>query len=404
MEGRLRIAVVNRFAPPDEAITGKAALALARSLQAALPAAEVRLYATTAAYGAAAPGSAGADIPIHRVPGSEGTGGLARLKASLLDGRRLARAAGGWADIVVSLTDPPLLSLWLGAARLRRRFRWAEWAMDLYPEAFAAAGLAHADGPALKALRLLQRFCRPDLWLALGAQQRDAIRAWRRAPATPAWLLPCGIVPAPGPLGPPPAWKAAAGGRVVLAYAGNVGEAHGAEALARLVAMADPERFAFVLALYGAHAAPLRARLAGLPHVTLAQRLGHDELRHADVHIASLRPEWSHVCVPSKAVTSLCLGRPVLFMGAPESDIWHLAHGAGWCVAARPGGDADPEGLARALAEIADPGTLARRTATAHLRAEALRRLETDSLARLVAWCAAAEPAPAAGRLREAAA
>jgi hypothetical protein len=168
--------------------------------------------------------------------------------------------------------------------------------------------------------------------------------------------------------------------------------------------MADPARFALVLALYGSGAEAVRARLQDAPHVTWAERLGHDELLHADVHLASLRPEWSHVCVPSKAVSSICLGRPVLFVGAPESDVWHLTHRAGWCVTALPGGDADPDELARALAEIAEPELLARRTATARLRGDALRRLKAGTLEQLASWCAGAAPLPAGGTFREEAA
>jgi hypothetical protein len=404
MAGPLRIAVVNRFAPPDAAITGRAAQELAQALQAALPAAEVRLYATTATYdGSETAPAPESTVPIHRVPGSEGRAGLARLKASLQDGRRLAGAATRWANVVISLTDPPLLSFWLGAARLRRTFRWAEWTMDLYPEAFAAAGLVRDGHPLLQAIRRVLAVRRPDLYVALGAQQREAVLAWRRA-KEPAYLLPCGIVPLGEARSPVPAWKAAAGGRTVLAYAGNVGEAHCVEGLIRLARMADPARFALVLALYGSGAEAVRARLQDAPHVTWAERLGHDELLHADVHLASLRPEWSHVCVPSKAVSSICLGRPVLFVGAPESDVWHLTHRAGWCVTALPGGDADPDELARALAEIAEPELLARRTATARLRGDALRRLKAGTLEQLASWCAGAAPLPAGGTFREEAA
>lgn len=409
MDRGLRIAVVNRFAPPDAAVTGRAALGLAQALRAALPRAVVRLYATTATYdapAAPAPGTTAlaSGVEIHRVAGREGDGrGLARLVAGLRDGQRLARVAAAWADVVISLTDPPLLAVWLAAARLRRPFRWAEWTMDLYPEAFAAAGLVRAQSPLLRALRRVLAAGRPDLYLALGAQQREAVLARRAAGATPAFLLPCGVVPAGTAPGPVPAWKRAAGGRAVLAYAGNLGAAHGGAGLVRLVRLADPARFAFVLALHGSGADAVRARLADAPHVAFVPRLEHAELLHADVHIASLRPEWSHVCVPSKAVSSLCLGRPVLFMGGPESDIWHLVHRAGWCVPALPGGDADAAALARALDEIADPELLARRTATARLRGEALRRLEQGTVRELVRWCAAVA-APAAGRLGEAAA
>jgi hypothetical protein len=406
MSRALHIAVVNRFAPPDAAVTGRAAMELAQALQAALPQAAVRLYATTATYNEAAPPAppVGPAVPIHRVPAAPGGAGrgTARLQAALGDGWRLAQAVTDWADVVISLTNPPLLNIWLGAARLRRRFHWVEWTMDLYPEAFAGAGLVMGRNPLYRALSGLQRLARPDLRLALGAQQREALRAWRGARA-PIHLLPCGIVPAGEAKDPVPAWKEAAGTRTVLAYAGHVGEEYCIEGLIRLVRMADPVRFAFVLALHGSGAAAARAALADAPHVLWVAHLRYEELLHADVHLASLRPEWSHVCVPPEAVSSLCLSRPVLFMGAPESDVWHLTHRAGWCVPALPGGDASSLELERALLEMLDEEILARRTTTARLRGDALRRLQAGTLEQLAAWCAAtAEGIPVESALQEA--
>ena len=69
--GRYRIAIVNRFAPPDDAPTATAAAELAQDLAAALPHATITLYATNARYNAhprhdsGAPGNPG--LPTQRV-------------------------------------------------------------------------------------------------------------------------------------------------------------------------------------------------------------------------------------------------------------------------------------------------------------------------------------------------
>jgi hypothetical protein len=389
-----KIAIINRFAPPDPAITGASALELAEVLQEALPQAVVRLFATTSNYGSgvARSTSPGTRVDIHRLKGARGKQGIARLYASLLDGWRLANAATRWADIVISLTDPPLLASWLGGARLLRRFRWAEWTMDMFPEAFAAAGMANARGLLVRGLRQQLSLSRPDLYLALGSRQRDAVLAWRKA-NEPSLVLPCGIVPPMAPETPAPPWKANEQ-RVILAYAGNIGEAHCAAALVRLVRLADPNRFAFVMALYGNQADYVKAALAETPHVTWTDRLNHTELVHADVHLASLRPEWSHVCVPSKAVSSICLGRPVLFIGARSSDTWDLTDGAGWCVPVVGKDDAEPETLQRVLLEVGDPAILAGRKRAATVRGDELRRLQRDAFQQLIGWC---HEAPARG-------
>lgn len=385
-----RIAVINRFAPPDRAVTGLAALELAELLQDALPGAQVRLFATTAVYGGK-PGSFDKlAVGIERLPAASiGSGNAARLAESLVDGFRLARSATRWADLVISLTDPPLLALWLGILRRLRRkpVRWAEWTMDLYPEAFPAAGLIRPDHPVMQALTRLTALLPPDLYVALGEGQRRAILATRCADR-PSLVLPCGIVPKRRALETAPAWRAGER-RVVLAYAGNVGEAHCAEALARLVRLGDPAHHAFVLSLYGSKAAAVRRELQELPNVTFVNGLSQEDLQHADVHVAALLPAWSHVCVPSKAVSSVCMERPILFLGEQDSDTWNLAAAAGWCVRVNGRGEADELGLQRALREMRSPSLLRERTAAAANLGDRLRRQKMNAIDALATWCAA---------------
>ena len=105
-------------------------------------------------------------------------------------------------------------------------------------------------------------------------------------------------------------------------------------------------------------------------------------LRSADVHLASLKPEWTGTMVPSKLQGIFAAGRPVVFLGDKRSSIgrWVAESGAGWVVA--PG---DVAGLRACLAEARDPGERARRGGAA--RAYALeqfnRRINTDKLAGL---------------------
>src|SRR5207237_1217133 len=89
----------------------------------------------------------------------------------------------------------------------------------------------------------------------------------------------------------------------------------------------------FVFAVRGNRADELR--LAVRPddeNVSFAEFIPEAELeRHlaaADVHLASLRPDWTGVVVPSKFFGSLAAGRPVLFAGSPESAVacWVREH------------------------------------------------------------------------------
>src|SRR5262245_52809461 len=106
----IRVAVVNRFCPPDPAITGQSAYELAEHIAATIPNAEVSVYATEAQYAGGRVETRGHCIQVHRIRSLYyGSRKMLRLVSSLFDGIRLARDATRHADIVISLTDPPLL-------------------------------------------------------------------------------------------------------------------------------------------------------------------------------------------------------------------------------------------------------------------------------------------------------
>src|SRR3546814_9816275 len=77
----MRIALVNRFHPPDPAPTGRAMADLAADLAAALPEAEVRVFTTSGTYRAGSTMAAAATewTGVTRIPSVRvGGGGLAR--------------------------------------------------------------------------------------------------------------------------------------------------------------------------------------------------------------------------------------------------------------------------------------------------------------------------------------
>lgn len=371
---RLTIAVVNRFYPPDPAITGVSAQELVEFLRRRLPQAEIRVHATRARY-AGGQARVADQAGVSRVRSwYDGQRKLPRLLASLVDGLRLALAATRGSDVVISLTDPPLLGLWMGLLRIFRRYTWVEWTMDLYPDAFASAGLVTPRNALYRALHHLVSRWAPARYIALGPKQHEFLER-SRGGAVPAFILPCGIGNAAA--GPVPEWRRQFARHVVLAYAGNLGEAHDHEPLVDLVRRADPARFRFLIALYGSKAEQARRQLAGIGHILWRDSIAPAELAHADVHLACLQPEWAHVCVPSKAVSSICLGRPILYWGAQDSDIWALLGAAGWRLAENP--DA-------VLAAIADPVARAAKTAQAQDLRTDLLNMKEAAFEQLAAW------------------
>jgi hypothetical protein len=379
------IAIVNRFFPPDTAITGQLACELADFLCKRMPDAKICIVSTGAKYGGGQKKSEEVPHEVRRLRSwYDGKRKLLRLASSLYDGLRLAWIATRNADTVISLTDPPLLGLWVGLlARFRKR-RWIEWTMDLYPEAFAAGGLIGRRHPIFKALVAVMRRFPPTYYICLGPRQHAYIQR-ARGISTPAFILPCGLTKMEP--GPAPDWRQKHVGKVIVAYAGNLGEAHSLEVLDQLVRRADRTKIAFLFAPYGSKALALRNRLGSQQGVEWRDRIPSEELAHADVHLTCLAAKWTHLCVPSKAVSAICMGRPVLFAGAFESDTWVLLKDASWLISEAQDGSYTPEEIDRVLTQILDreareAKTRATRSVRSRLIAERYDTL--DALARFL--------------------
>ncbi len=360
----VRIALVNRWAPPDAQPTGQAAAWLADALRAALPDARVTIHA-------ARPGGG----PPPRAP-------VRRLAGALVDAVRLGGAAALRADIVISLTDPPFLSLVLGLARVFRRFRWIEWVMDVYPRLFVACGMIDRRHPAARLAAALDRRVRPDHLVCCDAGQWRAVAQGRRA-EVPATVLPFGLAPptaaAPPPTDPRP---------LTLLYAGTLGHAHAPEALIALIERGQTLNIRFQLSLTGVYADQLHRARAVWGHVDWAPpgTLAWSALAAADAHIVCLRPEAADLSVPSKAITAVTLGRPVVWIGPETAAIWRRLAPAGWRI--------DPachESLDQALGHLSDPADRRRKTEAAQRLGAALRHEAHVARDRLIRWvCAAA--------------
>ncbi len=262
-------------------------------------------------------------------------------------------------DVVIVGTDPILsvLTAWAWK-RMRPRVRIAHWAFDLYPEAAIADGRLRERSTLARMLRAVLRraYGSCDLIADIGPCMRQRLDRYRPT-AKRATLTPWALVEPPEIPEPDPQTRRRLFGdaRLALLYSGNLGRAHSFEPFLELARALESDGVHFAFAVRGERVAELeRALRSGPANVSLAPFAREEDLaRHlaaADVHLASLRPEWSGLVVPSKFFGSLAMGRPVLFAGARSSAIarWIEEHRAGWIAdeASRPE-------LLRALAELA---------------------------------------------------
>jgi glycosyltransferase involved in cell wall biosynthesis len=265
-------------------------------------------------------------------------------------------------------TDPILSVLVAGFWRLtRRNVRIAHWGFDLYPEAPVADGMLRADSLLVRVLRRLLGFAYRccDLIADLGSCMRERLRAYQpRGRAVT--LVPWALCEPERPVPPDPATRHELFGDATLGllYSGNFGRAHSYEEFLGLARQLRGTGVQVCFAARGNRADELRkavrpdddnVRFAGFaPESELERRLAA-----ADVHLVSLRPDWTGVVVPSKFFGSLAAGRPVIFAGADDSAIagWIREYDVGWVLT--PGNfKTVAAGLRRLAAEPAELASL----------------------------------------------
>jgi len=292
-------------------------------------------------------------VTIHRTGGSDRHGGLVSRTINYGKFRRGAQRRLATlvvpGDVVVVMTDPPLLGAAVTDLVVKRGGRVVHWIQDIYPEILTAHLGALVAFP-LSPLRAL----RDVAWLAatrcvtLGEDMAQTV-ASRQVPAGRITLVPNWApreVDAPADPGAIAARRAAWGvtDRFVVAYSGNLGRVHEfttvLDAAERLKARQD---IVFLFIGTGARFEEVRAaaRSRGLDNLRLLPPESRTDLpaalAAADAQLVTLKPGFARLVYPSKLAGVLAAGRPVLFVGPPEGEIARLLASGQCGVAVEPG-------------------------------------------------------------------
>lgn len=249
-----------------------------------------------------------------------GTNKWLRLFGNLADGFRLIFSSMFLPrhQMKIVLTDPSLINAWSVLLRPFYRSKLAFWTMDLYPEAFASAGLVARQNPLYRMVESFVYHHAPDFLIALGEQQYRYLCRQYKQFSIPHIVLPCGICQT-GKTSEP-YWRKANKDKIVFCYAGNIGEAHNDVFLLELIRQLDPDKHLILLRLYGAKVERILDNAASLGAVVILDYITPEEMQYVDICVASLLPAWNHVCVPSKVVSAICTGIPVLYNANEESE------------------------------------------------------------------------------------
>jgi glycosyltransferase involved in cell wall biosynthesis len=391
----VRLLLLNQFYPPDVAPTGQFLHDLAGCL--AARGHDVHVVCSRRSYDG-----------WERHPGREERDGVHVRRVAALGfgrGRALGRLADyasylGLAglealletprpDVVLAQTTPPYLGLLgAGVARLRGS-AFVQWVMDVYPEVLAAHRLARPGGMVYRMLQVLTRrqLARARAVVALGPVMAERLGAYLQPDARLEWVPLWGM---DGPANDQETKARREAGwapdELVFLYSGNLGFGHRfgefLEAARRLgpagplwafagtgVRRAEVEAFALAQAA---------ARIRLLPPLD-RERLP-SRLAAADVHLVSLSSGWQGLIVPSKLQAAFSVGRPVIYVGPPDSDLalWIRESDGGWLVA-----ENDVAGLLSAVAEACRPDERARRgdAGRAYARAQFDRARNTERMA-----------------------
>ena len=328
----VKIAIVNRNYPPRTGITGESACQLARYLETNTNA-KVTVVSSRSDYA-----GGGADIePVGDVrlirSWYDGKNKLLRLFSSFLESYLLIRTARSTKpDRIIVMTDPPFLQFW-APLLLEGKCPWTLWSMDVYPDAFVSGNLVKPNNLAYRALHHLTYKNSPDSLITLGPLQGEYLRVAYRKPIEHVAVVPCGVYAKQDQPTAEPAWKKDSAGKILLGYCGNLGEAHSVEFLKQVINHFDPARYHMVLSVYGVKAQEIldhaRTKQTG---ISITPRVEREHMHFIDIHLVSLMERWSHVCVPSKAVSAICSESPILLYGTPDCDNWKMLGFGGWLI------------------------------------------------------------------------
>ncbi len=331
-EGRMKVLFLNRVYPPADGATGKLLAELAQELFQR----GWEVTVVTSRTSADLPRSEMvAGVQVERVNTLRFTRAshwrralsyLTVYPALLGRALRLPRA-----DVVVTMTDPPLLVLLGPIVKCTKASRLVHWAQDLYPEVAEELGVLPKGGVLAKLCTGLSTWAarRHDRIIAVGRCMKQRLLG-RGLPQESTHVVPnwAGAGTPMEDTANPFRLEHGLKGRFVVMYSGNLGLAHPFEAILEAAAQLRATNPEIVFVMVGGgprlesvkRAATERSLdnvrfLPPQPAERLAQSLGA-----ADLHLVSMRDELCGLVVPSKIYGVLAAGRPCVFLGPKESE------------------------------------------------------------------------------------
>lgn len=244
-------------------------------------------------------------------------------------------------DVLLIGTDP-ILSL--SVARIWKLFRpqtkVVHWCFDIYPEAAIADGLLPGRGLLTRFFAALMgsAYRRCSLIVDLGPCMRALLRRYPSA-AKRETVVPWAFEEPDAPIPMAVSERLAVFGDAPLGllYSGSFGRAHSYKEILDLAELLRPRGVKLVFSVRGKRQEELKQAVeqrnadVGFVPFASSDKL-QDRLACADIHVVTLRSDWTGMVVPSKFFGALAAGRPVLFVGGADSSLarWIQEFEIGW--------------------------------------------------------------------------
>jgi hypothetical protein len=260
----------------------------------------------------------------------KGRNAILRFLTFLYDGFSLVKRSLKYKNTtIIVTTSPPLLPFW-ASLLFSKRIKWGLWTLDLFPEGFYATGKIKSNNAFYKWVKKTTYKLKPDFLITLGNKQHEHLEKEYNS-RIPASILPCGVFFYQDKSNEVPEWKND-DNLVYFGYCGNIGDAHNPSFLKNFIDQVDPSKHKLILALYGLHAPELKEYAKDRAGIVLVDSVPRNQLHFLDVHLVTLKSKWTHIAVPSKAVSAISMGGALIFCGSPESDNWYMFKENGWII------------------------------------------------------------------------
>ena len=248
-------------------------------------------------------------------------------------------------DQVVAKTDPPLVSIPVGAAARIRGARHVNWLQDIFPEVAVELGM-QIPGFVVSILTWLRNrsLLQADQNIVIGELMRNRILKQGvytdNATVVPNWADGTAVVPRTTKNPLREKWQLE--GKFVVGYSGNLGRAHEIETLLGAIRqLSSDTSVVFLFIGGGALLDELKTRLGepGMSNCLFQPYQPREQLHLSltlpDVHLVILKPELEGLIVPSKIYGVMSAGKPMLYVGDKEGEVGSLVieHGIGGVVA-----------------------------------------------------------------------